>query len=263
LQTRHFLAEYRAMRLRDKVAIVTGGASGIGAGIAERFASEGAETVAADLTCVEPNLVPATARLYRHKLDVSNVGSISRLVASVRERFERIDVLVNCAGIGANKPFLETPVELFDRIIAVNLRGTFLLSQAVARTMTRSGGSIINIGSVSGLRGNLGRAAYGASKGGLVTMSEVMAVELAAHEIRVNVIAPGPIETPLIATMMSAEERAIWTRRLPLGRFGTVADVASLALFLASDEAAYVTGQVLGVDGGFLASGVIEPASKN
>ena len=251
------------MRLKDKIAIVTGGASGIGAGISERFASEGAETVAADLACVEETLAPAAPRLYRHKLDLSDDGSVMHLVDSVRARFERVDVLVNCAGIGANKPFLETPVDLFDRIIAVNLRGTFLISQAVARMMIRSGGSIINIGSVSGLRGNLGRAAYGASKGGLVTMSEVMAVELAAHNIRVNVIAPGPIETPLTATMMSPAERAIWTKRLPLGRFGSVADVASLALFLASDEGGYVTGQVLGVDGGFLASGVIEKPAKN
>ncbi|MGH7125204.1 MAG: SDR family NAD(P)-dependent oxidoreductase [Stellaceae bacterium] len=251
------------MRLQDKIAIVTGGASGIGAGIAARFAAEGAETIAADLACAGEDLRPAADRLYRHKLDVSDIGSIARLVEAALARFERVDVLVNCAGIGANKPFLDTPVELFDRILAVNLRGTFLMSQAAARTMTRSGGSIINIGSVSGLRGNLGRAAYGASKGGLVTMSEVMAVELASHKIRVNVIAPGPIETPLIATMMSPAERAIWTKRLPLGRFGDVADVANMALFLASDEGAYVTGQVLAVDGGFLAGGVTEAASKN
>lgn len=251
------------MRLEGKIAIVTGGASGIGADIAERFAAEGAETVAADLACTEESLGNGAAHLHRHKLDLADALSIERLVKSVLARFDRVDVLVNCAGIGANKPFLETRVELFDRILAVNLRGTFLLSQAVARAMTRSGGSIVNIGSVSGLRGNLGRAAYGASKGGLVTMSEVMAVELAAHKIRVNVIAPGPIETPLTATMMSPAERAIWTKRLPLGRFGSVADVASMALFLASDEGAYVTGQVLGVDGGFLAAGVIEPAPKN
>jgi len=187
---------------------------------------------------------------------------VQRLVEAVLARFERVDVLVNCAGIGANKPFLETPVELFDRILAVNLRGTFLMSQAVARRMPPEGGSIINIGSISGLRGNLGRAAYGASKGGLVTLSEVMAVELASRKIRVNVIAPGPIETPLVESMLSPAERAIWTRRLPLGRYGTAAEVAAAAVFLASDEASYVTGHVLAVDGGFLASGVIEAPPK-
>ncbi len=252
------------MRLAGKITVVTGAASGIGAAIAGRFAAEGAETVAADLACAEESLASGGAPgLHRHKLDVADASSVARLVEAVLARFRRIDVLVNCAGIGANKPFLETPVELFDRILCVNLRGVFLLSQAVARTMTERGGSIINIGSVSGLRGNLGRAAYGASKGGLVTMSEVMAVELAPHKIRVNVIAPGPIETPLIQTMVTAAERAMWTRRLPLGRYGTVDEVAAAAVFLASDEASFVTGHVLAVDGGFLAGGVTESAPRN
>jgi len=247
------------MKLQGKIAIVTGGASGIGAAIAERFAAEGAEAIAADLACAEDGLTGGgKPRLHRHKLDVSDGASVQRLVEAVLARFERVDVLVNCAGIGANKPFLDTPVELFDRILAVNLRGTFLMSQAVARRMPPEGGGIINIGSISGLRGNLGRAAYGASKGGLVTLSEVMAVELAARKIRVNVIAPGPIETPLVEAMLSPAERRIWTRQLPLGRHGTVAEVAAAALFLASDEASYITGHVLAVDGGFLAGGVIE-----
>jgi NAD(P)-dependent dehydrogenase (short-subunit alcohol dehydrogenase family) len=251
------------MRLKDKIAIVTGGASGIGAAIAERFASEGAEAIAADLACAEGSLAATgTPRLHRHKLDVSDVHSVHRLVEAVLARFQRIDVLVNSAGIGANKPFLDTPVELFDRILAVNLRGTFLMSQAVARAMTQASASIINIGSVSGHRGNLGRVAYAASKGGLVTMSKVMAVELAARKIRVNVIAPGPIETPLVEAMVSPAERANWTKRLPLGRYGTVAEVAAAALFLASDDASYVTGHVLAVDGGFLAAGMIETPLK-
>jgi len=251
------------MKPQGKIVIVTGGASGIGAAIAERFAAEGAEAIAADLACADEGLTGGgKPRLHRHKLDVSDGASVQRLVEAVLARFERVDVLVNCAGIGANKPFLETPVELFDRILAVNLRGTFLMSQAVARRMPPEGGSIINIGSISGLRGNLGRAAYGASKGGLVTLSEVMAVELASRKIRVNVIAPGPIETPLVESMLSPAERAIWTRRLPLGRYGTAAEVAAAAVFLASDEASYVTGHVLAVDGGFLAGGVIEAPPK-
>jgi NAD(P)-dependent dehydrogenase (short-subunit alcohol dehydrogenase family) len=252
------------MRLQGKIAIVTGAASGIGAAIAERFAAEGAETIAADLACTDEGFSShVSSGVNRHNLDVSEPGSVERLVDAVLSRFRRIDVLVNCAGIGANKPFLDTPLELFDRILAVNLRGVFLMSQAAARRMTTSGGSIINIGSISGLRGNLGRAAYGASKGGLVTMSEVMAVELAGHRIRVNVIAPGPIETPLVEAMVSPAERAMWTKRLPLGRYGTVADVAGAALFLASEEASYITGHVLAVDGGFLAGGVIESPPKN
>jgi NAD(P)-dependent dehydrogenase (short-subunit alcohol dehydrogenase family) len=252
------------MRVENKIAIVTGGASGIGAAIAERLAAEGAQAIAADLACADESLAAsATPRLFRQRLDVSDAQSVQRLVDAVLARFRRIDVLVNCAGIGANKPFLETPVELFDRIVAVNLRGTFLMSQAAARAMAQAGGSIINIGSISGQRGNLGRAAYGASKGGLVTMSEVMAVELAAHKIRVNVIAPGPIETPLVAAMVSPAERAIWTKRLPLGRYGTAEEVAAAALFLASDEASYITGHVLAVDGGFLAGGVIEAVPRN
>jgi NAD(P)-dependent dehydrogenase (short-subunit alcohol dehydrogenase family) len=252
------------MKPQGKIVIVTGGASGIGAAIAERFAAEGAEAIAADLACAEDGLTGGgKPRLHRHRLDVSDGASVARLVEAVLARFERVDVLVNCAGIGANKPFLDTPVELFDRILAVNLRGTFLMSQAVARRMPPDGGSIINIGSISGLRGNLGRAAYGASKGGLVTLSEVMAVELASRKIRVNVIAPGPIETPLVESMLSPAERTIWTRRLPLGRYGTAAEVAAAAVFLASDEASYVTGHVLAVDGGFLAGGVIEPPAKD
>ena len=251
------------MKPQGKIVIVTGGASGIGAAIAERFAAEGAEAIAADLACTDDGLTPGgKPRLHRHKLDVSDGASVQRLVEAVLARFERVDVLVNCAGIGANKPFLDTPVELFDRILAVNLRGTFLMSQAVARRMPPEGGSIINIGSISGLRGNLGRAAYGASKGGLVTLSEVMAVELASRKIRVNVIAPGPIETPLVESMLSPAERTIWTRQLPLGRYGTAAEVAAAAVFLASDEASYVTGHVLAVDGGFLAGGVIERPPK-
>ena len=249
------------MRLKDKIAIVTGSLSGIGAGIARRFAAEGATIVGGDLAAAAPALAETTEpRVFQHWLDVSDAASVARLVEATLTRFRCIDILVNCAGIGRNVSFLETPEAVFDKILAVNLKGTFLMGQAVARAMVRSGqgGRIINFGSISGERGNLGRAAYGTSKGGVDQLSRVMAVELAQHGILVNVIAPGPIETPLVETMLSPEERQLWTRRLPLGRYGRVEEVAAAALFLASDDCSYMTGHVLAVDGGFLAGGAIE-----
>jgi len=248
------------MRLKDKIAIVTGGMSGIGAAIARRFAAEGAQVIAADLSAPSAALTHTDdPRLLQHPLDVSDAASVARLVAAALERFSRIDILVNSAGIGRNVPFLETSEEIFDRILAINLKGTFLMSQAVAREMVpQGGGRIVNIGSISGERGNLGRAAYGASKGGVDILSQVMAVELAQHRVLVNVIAPGPIETPLVQAMLTPEERQLWTRRLPLRRYGTAEEVAAAALFLASDEASYITGHVLAVDGGFLAGGAID-----
>jgi NAD(P)-dependent dehydrogenase (short-subunit alcohol dehydrogenase family) len=249
------------MRLKNKIAVVTGSLSGIGAGIARRFALEGATVVGGDLAAAAPALAEtAQPGVYEQRLDVSDAASVARFVEATLTRLQRIDILVNCAGIGRNMPFLETPEAIFDKILAVNLKGTFLMAQAVARAMTQAGygGRIINIGSISGERGNLGRAAYGASKGGVDQLSRVMAVELAPHGILVNVIAPGPIETPLVEAMLSPDERRLWTRRLPLGRYGKVEEVTAAALFLASDEASYMTGHVLAVDGGFLAAGAIE-----
>jgi NAD(P)-dependent dehydrogenase (short-subunit alcohol dehydrogenase family) len=253
------------MRLANKIAIVTGALSGIGAGIARRFVAEGATVIGGDLASSRTSLAETTEpRLLEQQLDVADAPSIARFVDAVLARFEHIDTLVNCAGIGRNVPFLETSEEVWDRILAVNLKGTFLMAQAAARAMVRTGrgGRIINIGSISGERGNLGRAAYGASKGGVDQLSRVMAVELAPHGILVNVIAPGPIETPLVETMLSPEERRLWTRRVPLDRYGGVEEIAAAALFLASDEASYITGHILAVDGGFLAAGAIEQPKK-
>lgn len=232
------------MQLEGKVAVVTGAASGLGAAIAARFAQEGARVIAADIAPGAP-----------YALDVSDHASCAAMVARVMQEHGRIDCLVNSAGIGADVPFLDTTPELFDRIIAVNLRGTFLIGQACARVMG-AGAAIVNIASVSGMRGNTGRTAYGASKGGVITMTQVMAAELASRGIRANAIAPGPVDTPLVEKMHDAEIRAIYARAIPMERYGKPDEISGAALFLCSNDASYITGHVLVVDGGFMGGGI-------
>ena len=244
------------MRFSAKIAIVTGGLSGIGAAIAARLAEEGAKVIAADITAEATTVDPAAAIAPFH-LDVADEASCHALIDAVLATHGRLDILVHSAGIGRDIPFLDTPVDVFDRIIAVNLRGSFLVGQAAARAMRdQGGGSIVNIASVAGMRGSVGRAAYGASKGGVVVLSQVMAVDLAEYGIRVNVIAPGPIETPLVEQMHDAEIRNAWARAVPMRRYGSPEDVAGAAAFLCSDDATFVTGHVLAVDGGFLGAGL-------
>jgi NAD(P)-dependent dehydrogenase (short-subunit alcohol dehydrogenase family) len=250
-----------SLRLDKKVIIVTGGRSGIGAAIARRMADEGATVVVADRSAPETVIGPGP--LAALHADVADPASVQAMVDAVVARHGRLDGLVNSAGIGSYTPFLETSLETFDRVLSVNLRGTFLAGQAAARAMKETGGgSIVNIASVSGVTGNAGRSAYGASKWGVVGLSRVMAVDLADLGIRVNVLAPGAVETPLVDKMLPGDEARQWIDRTPLHRYARPEELAGAAVFLCSDDASYMTGHVLVVDGGFTAAGLTVPSSK-
>lgn len=251
------------MKLQGKTAVITGGASGIGRAIAEQFAKEGATIAIVDVNRDKADAAAAEMSAQGHKVwstvaDVRDEASINAAVASILTR-GTIDILVNSAGIGVLASFLETTAEMFDMVHAINMRGTFLFAQAVARAMVdrKVAGSIVNIGSASGIRGNAGRTAYGVGKAGIGMLTKIMAVELAVHGIRTNAIAPGPIETPLATGAHSSAARDAWLNELPIRRYGTPEEVARVALFLASDDSSYVSGHILSVDGGFAASGIL------
>ena len=250
------------MRLRGKIAVVTGGLSGIGAAIAERMAGEGATVIAADLSAKKKR--PGSGNPVPLRLDVQDPASADSMMRGIIARYGRLDCMINSAGIGSDMPFLQTSLETFDRILSVNLRGTFIVGQAAAKAMMETGGgSIVNIASVSGITGNAGRSAYGASKWGVVGLSRVMAIELSAFNIRVNVIAPGAVETPMVGQMLPEQEARRWTEHTPLHRYARPEEVAGSAVFLCSSDASFITGHVLVVDGGFSATGLAAVSDRD
>jgi NAD(P)-dependent dehydrogenase (short-subunit alcohol dehydrogenase family) len=250
-----------SMRLDGKIAVVTGGLSGIGAAISQRMVDEGATVIAADRSTAKMRLGSGT--LLPLHVDVQDPSSVDAMMRTVIARYRRLDCMINSAGIGSDIPFLQTSLETFDGIISVNLRGTFIVGQAAARAMKDTGGgSIVNIASVSGITGNAGRSAYGASKWGVVGLSRVMAIDLADVNIRVNVIAPGAVETPLVDQMLPEAEARQWTDHTPLHRYASPEEVAGSAVFLCSSDASFITGHVLVVDGGFSATGLSALSSE-
>ena len=239
---------------RGRVAFVTGASRGIGRAIALRLAAEGV-TVAACARAdharpVADEIVAAGGAAQALSVDVTDAGSVREAVRATLERFERIDVLVNNAGIVRDQLLLRMKPEEWDAVIATNLTGAFTCTQAVLRPMLKQRrGRVISVGSVVGLSGNPGQANYAASKAGLGGFSKALAREVAARGITVNVVAPGFIETDMTARLDAAARDAL-AGQIPAGRLGLPEDVAAAVAFLASDEASYITGQIVGVNGG-------------
>jgi len=252
------------MRLQDKVAVITGAAQGIGLGIARRFSAEGARVMMLDVNEDAGRTAAAEiagARFF--STDISDKTAVDRTVDEVIADTGRIDICVNNAGILRSGDVLEISEEDFDKVLSVNLKGAFLMSQVTGRHMVAAGGgSIINMSSVNGVMTIPNILPYNVSKGGLDQLTRVMAVALADKGVRVNAIGPGTIKTELLEQVITddAKRRAILSRT-PMGRFGDVDEVASIALFLASDDASYITGQCIYADGGRLALNYTVPVS--
>ncbi|TAL81886.1 MAG: SDR family oxidoreductase [Candidimonas sp.] len=247
------------------VVVVTGGASGIGLALVRGLLAEGWKVLVLDLlpervAAVEKEFQsPDPSRICGVAVNVTDEVAVAAAIDRCEAEFGPVAGLVNSAGIAAVVPFLQTEVAAFRKILEVNVIGSFIVAKAVShKMMQRAVGSIINISSVSGQRGSYGRTAYGASKGAIITMTRVMANELAEFGIRVNAIAPGPIDTPMVKAMHTQEARGEWNAAVPMHRYGAPEELCGTANWLLdSTKSSYVTGQIIAVDGGFESSGLI------
>jgi NAD(P)-dependent dehydrogenase (short-subunit alcohol dehydrogenase family) len=249
---------------KQATVFVTGGASGIGLAIVQAVLGEGWRAVVADLSPGNldqaRDILGAANEMVRfEQLDVSDEEAVTRAIVRCEAEFGPLTGLVNSAGIASDTPALETPTALFRKILEVNLIGSFVACREAARLMRdRGAGSIVNIASVSGIRGSSGRVAYGASKSGMILMTKVMAVEWASFGVRVNAVAPGPVETPLVKEVHTEQVRASWTSTVPQRRYGTPDELAGAAIFLLDGKrSSFVTGETICVDGGFTAAGMM------
>jgi NAD(P)-dependent dehydrogenase (short-subunit alcohol dehydrogenase family) len=250
----------------QKVALITGAARGIGLATAKRFLAEGFRVALLD---IEGELLKgAVAELADpdHTLalhcDVSDAAAVAAAMDTLSKRFGRLDALVNNAGVAVFAPLLDTSDEDWSRILSVNLTGPFLCTKAAASLMREHGGAIVNITSISAVRASTLRSAYGTSKAGLAHLTKQLAVELASLGIRVNAVAPGPVETAMAKAVHTPEIRADYHDAIPLNRYGLEEELAEAIFFLCSERSSYITGQVLAVDGGFDAAGIGLPTLR-
>ncbi|MFN7993871.1 MAG: glucose 1-dehydrogenase [Bryobacteraceae bacterium] len=243
------------MRLKGKGALITGGASGIGRAIAERFAQEGAAVLVSDYADgadVARGIEAAGGKAKFFRADVSQSSQVASMVDAALEFCGSIDILCNAAGVLYYGTILDTDEESWARVIGINLTGTFLCNRAVVPHMVRKGGgSIINVASTTGAHDACaGAAAYVSSKGGVMLLTRAMAIDHAKQGIRVNALCPGPTDTPMLRNALSPERLEAFARTYPMGRLGRPEELANGALFLASDESSFVTGTAFYVDGG-------------
>jgi 3-oxoacyl-[acyl-carrier protein] reductase len=249
-------------RLANKIAVVTGSGRGIGAAIGMRLAQDGARVLLADRD--EPAakahaeaIAKAGHTAEACAVDVTDRETVEAAIARAVSAWGGVDILVNNAGVMDRAPFLEMSDNFFMGVIGINLYGTFVCSQVAARQMAKQGrgGRIVNVASNSGMFGGRGRAAYGASKAGIINLTQTMAIELAEHDILVNAVAPGPTRS---GDHIPEKPWPSVAARMPLARFGRPEEIAAVAAFLASDEASFVTGHTYAADGGFTIAGIME-----
>lgn len=245
------------MRLKGKVAFITGGGRGIGREISMALAREGSSVAICDvdqaiLSDAEKNIKALGQGVLAGLVDVTNFGQVESFVQKILDKFQKVDILINNAGITRDALLVRMSQDEWDMVLNVNLKGTFNCTKAVSRTMMKQReGRIVNIASIIGMIGNAGQANYSASKGGVIAFTKSVAKELASRDIRVNAIAPGFIQTDMTARLPE-EKKAAMLKLIPLGKFGSVDDIARLVVFLVSEDAAYITGQVIQVDGGMV-----------